>query len=436
MTWPCDCAVTQRAASSSVAAYSLPSVLGQVPGHEPLAVLVAQDAALAADGLGDEQALHARRPDHSGRVELHELHVDQLGARLEREGVPIAAVLPRVRGDRVGLADAAGGQDHRLRREEHGGAGRPPIAERAGDAGLAGDDPGDRALHEHVDARRDGAILEGPDHLQPRAIADVGESRVGVATERALEDAPVAGAVEDRAPQLQLAHPVGRLHRVQLGHARVVQELAADHRVPEVGLPLVLRVDVPERRRDAALGHHGVGLAQERLAHEADRRPGCLGLDRCPEPGAAGADDEDVDGVRLDLVERLRSQHERPIPRLEVDGEVANDPRRQQARVDIGEGDRDQARPGPPHVVPIQISQPLPEGVPDAARPSAGEAVDPAAHQVAQGVARERVAGQEHHVHQEQDTDGADAEARVGDVRVGNDVERRQDVDPQERAAG
>ena len=94
------------------------AVLGQVLPHEPLAVLVAQDPALAADGLGHEQAADAGRPDHPGRVELDELHVDQLGAGLVGERLAVAAVLPRVRGDLVGLADAAGREDDRLGRED------------------------------------------------------------------------------------------------------------------------------------------------------------------------------------------------------------------------------------------------------------------------------------------------------------------------------
>ena len=73
----------------------------------------------------------ARRPDHPGRVELDELHVDQLGAGLVGERLAVAAVLPRVRGDLVGLADPAGREDDRLGREDDRPAGRPPVAERA-----------------------------------------------------------------------------------------------------------------------------------------------------------------------------------------------------------------------------------------------------------------------------------------------------------------
>ena len=113
------------------------TVLGQVLPHEPLAVRVAQDAALAAHGLGHQQAAHAGRPDHPGGMELDELHVDELGARLERQGVAVAAVLPRVRGHLIRLADPAGGQDDGLGREGDRPAGRPPVADRTGHPGPA-----------------------------------------------------------------------------------------------------------------------------------------------------------------------------------------------------------------------------------------------------------------------------------------------------------
>ena len=131
------------------------ALLGQVLPHEPLAVLVAQDPALAADGLGHQQAPDARRPDHARRVELDELHVDELGAGFVGERLAVAAVLPRVRGDLVRLADAAGREDDRLRRERR--PARPSSASsRTRPLTRPGrrDEARDRALHEHVDARR------------------------------------------------------------------------------------------------------------------------------------------------------------------------------------------------------------------------------------------------------------------------------------------
>src|SRR6185436_623276 len=84
---------------------------GDVVEHEAAAFAVAQHAAFAAHTFGDEDAAHARRPHHAGGVELHELHVLQVGARLVGEGVAVAGVLPAVAGDREGAADAAGGED-------------------------------------------------------------------------------------------------------------------------------------------------------------------------------------------------------------------------------------------------------------------------------------------------------------------------------------
>ena len=76
-----------------------------------------QDAAFAAHAFGDEDAAHARRPDHAGRMELDELHVHQLGAGVVGERVAVAGVFPAVARDLVGAADAAGRQHDRLGRE-------------------------------------------------------------------------------------------------------------------------------------------------------------------------------------------------------------------------------------------------------------------------------------------------------------------------------
>src|SRR4051812_23297307 len=65
---------------------------------------------------------------------------------------------------------------------------------------------------------------------------------------------------------------------------------------------------------------------------------------------------------------------------------VGDDAGREQAHVHVGQGDGDEARPSPPHVVPVQVREPLPERVPHPPRLRAREAVDPAADEVPQGV--------------------------------------------------
>jgi hypothetical protein len=54
-------------------------------------------------------------------------------------------------------------------------------------------------------------LLERADHLEAGAVADVREARVPMTAEVALEDEPVLGAVEERAPLLELEDAVGRL---------------------------------------------------------------------------------------------------------------------------------------------------------------------------------------------------------------------------------
>src|SRR5262249_50521409 len=259
-------------------------VLGDVVEHEAPAFGVFQDAALAADAFGNEDAAHARRPDHSGRMELHELHVHQLGARIVGERMPVAGVLPAVAGDLVGAADAAGGEDDRFGAEHLEAAALALVAERADHAAAVFEQPDDRALHVHVNALMNAVILEGADHLEPGPVAGVREPRIAVAAEVALEDAAVLRAIEHRAPGLELADPVGRFLGVQLRHPPVVDVLAAAHRIGEVHLPAVAIVDIGERRRDTALGHHRVRLAEQRLADESDRHAACRRFDRRAQP--------------------------------------------------------------------------------------------------------------------------------------------------------
>ena len=90
-----------------------------------------EDAAFAAHAFGDQDAAHARRPDHAGRMELHELHVDEIGAGVVGQRVAVARVLPAVARDLVGAADAAGREHDRLRAKQLEPAALALVAERA-----------------------------------------------------------------------------------------------------------------------------------------------------------------------------------------------------------------------------------------------------------------------------------------------------------------
>src|SRR5262249_2399436 len=138
-----------------------------------------------------------------------------------------------------------------------------PVGDGARDAPAVLEQPVDGALHEDVDAEVHRLLLERPDHLEAGPVADVGESRVAMAPEVALEDAAVLGPVEEGAPALELEDAIRRLLRVELRHAPVVEHLPAAHGVAEMNLPAVLRPDVPEGGGDPALGHDRVRLAEE-----------------------------------------------------------------------------------------------------------------------------------------------------------------------------
>src|SRR5262245_2547023 len=75
--------------------------------HESFAILVAQDTAFASDRFRYKYALHARWPNHSGRMKLNKLHIDQLSTCVISECHSVARVLPRVRSNPPGFADAS-----------------------------------------------------------------------------------------------------------------------------------------------------------------------------------------------------------------------------------------------------------------------------------------------------------------------------------------
>jgi hypothetical protein len=87
------------------------------------------------------------------------------------------------------------------------------------------------------------------------------QPRVGVPAEVALQDLAFLRAIEDGAPLFQLADALGSLLSMELSHSPLVQVLASFHRVAEMHLPLIARIDIRQRGRDAPFGHDGVGFS-------------------------------------------------------------------------------------------------------------------------------------------------------------------------------
>src|SRR5438552_12719902 len=69
--------------------------LGVILQHEARSLAVLQIATFPADGLGDEDATHARWPDHAGGVKLHHLGVEYLGPSVKTHGDPVSRAFPR-----------------------------------------------------------------------------------------------------------------------------------------------------------------------------------------------------------------------------------------------------------------------------------------------------------------------------------------------------
>ena len=206
----------------------------------------------------------------------------------------LTGVLPRARADLPAARNAPRRQYHRLGLEYVQRSVVTVVCETSGDAPVGLEQPAHSELHEHVHTHVDTLLLQGTNQLEARGIADVGQPRVGVAAEVALAGQSLRRPVEDGAPLLELTNPVWRLLRMNLGHPPVPEVLATLHRVTEVGLPRVPVVLVSERRRRTTLGHHGMRLAQHRLANHRDAHPGSAGLDGGAQPGATSADDYDI----------------------------------------------------------------------------------------------------------------------------------------------
>ncbi len=275
-------------------------VLGvrRVALHEALAVAVEQDAALAAHALGDQ---HAGAGD-AGRVELPELHVLQRDPGARGHAEPVAGVDEGVGRGREDASGAAGGEQRRLRLQDHHRAGFHLQRDHAQHVASGVAHEVERhPLDEELRARAHVALVE---RVQERVAGAVG-GRAGalhrllaevrhVPAERALVDRPVGVAVERHAEMLELVDHLGGGLAHVLDGVLVAEPVRALDRVVHVPQPAVL-AHVAERRADAALRRHRVRTGGKDLRQNGDREPRLGELQRGPHAGAAGADDQRIE---------------------------------------------------------------------------------------------------------------------------------------------
>ena len=257
--------------------------------HEALAVGVDEVRALAAAALGEEDPGRVERR----RVELHELHVLERQAEVQRHRHPVAGAGVRVRRDAVLPAGAARREDDRLPADRLQAA----VHEVPADDALAAAVVLDELPREELLVHRDVALADLlPQHLDEDVAGDVGRedrARRAGGAERALRELAVVAAGEDRAPVLELDDVAGRFLREELDRVLVADVVGALDRVVRVGLGAVLG-GVAERRVDAALGRSRVGTRRVDLRDHRDVGAGVECLDRGAHPCATGPDDEHV----------------------------------------------------------------------------------------------------------------------------------------------
>ncbi len=267
-----------------------------VAGHEGLAGGVAQDAALAAQRLGDEEALGLGVEERGG-VELEELHVGDGRSGPPRHGHAVAGPDVRAGGVEVDLAGAAGGQ-HRDPRRDGGdgpaGAGEDVGAHRAVGAAqpqlAAGDEIDRHGVLDDADAPGVAGGQQGPLHLAAGGVLGVGDAAARVA--------PLAGEVEAGAVVVELdaqreepADPLRPLPHRHLDGLAVAQAGARHQRVLDVQLELVVE---PEDAGDAPLRVLGGALRPLPLG-EDQHRAVAGDLEGEAEAGDAAAQDQEVD---------------------------------------------------------------------------------------------------------------------------------------------
>ena len=260
-----------------------------VAHHEALALRVAQDAALAAAALGDQDPAR----EHRRRVELHELDVLQRQAGAQRHRHAVAGAGIGVRRRAVEPADAACREQDGLAAERLQAAVEKIPGDHALAAALVLDElPGEELLVD-LDVALDQLLVE---HLDQDVARDVGgedRSRRAGGAERTLRELAVVAAREDGPPVLELVDVARRLAGEDLDRVLVAEVVRALDGVERVALGAVV-ARVAEGRVDAAFRRAGVAAGRVELGDDGDVGARVMGFDRRAHACAARPDHEYV----------------------------------------------------------------------------------------------------------------------------------------------
>ena len=254
-------------------------------------VRVHDQGALATDRLADEEGGGSRQREDGG-VELDELDVGDVGARLVSEGDAVAGGPGRVGGVAPEGGCPTGREDHRS-----GSHARPlpggGIAELDTDAAIAVQhQPGDHLTLEDGGAALMKALQQGGLDGGAGGVAAGMEHPGPAVSSLPVEVDAVRVAVECHTPVGQLGHPGRRILDQQAHRPLVAEAATGGHGVLEVQLRGVVGTD---RGSDPALGGRGAAVTGAALAHH-QHASAWGGGEHGGEPGHSTAHDHDVGG--------------------------------------------------------------------------------------------------------------------------------------------
>ena len=244
-------------------------------GHEGLAAPVAQDAALAAHRLADQEAAVGVAVK-AGGMELAELHVRDPGSRAPGHGHAVARGDVGVGGVEVGLGPAARGQDRGLGQERVDFAGGRIEGVGPESLGAAGEQVHAVVALVERDARR-AAGLGGESALdlvagQVGGVQDAPGRVAALARQVVGGLAALALAGEAHAPFDEVIDALGAIAHHGLHHLGLAKARARLERILDMGQKAVV---LAQNAGNAALG---VGrVAFHRLALAQDRHFGAMG---------------------------------------------------------------------------------------------------------------------------------------------------------------
>ena len=264
-----------------------------VVGHEAVAVAIDEPGPRPANRLGDQIAARAGDVEHSG-MELHELHVAQLGAGAIGDRQAVAGGHLRVRRFAVHLPDAAGAEDRLLRPDE-----------RLAVDGVPDERPAAMpVVRQEIERERVGPGLDvreplgpgdhRPHHFLAGCVAQGMNDAMMAVSPFAAQRERAGFEIEMRAPADQLMDAVGRFADHHFDDRRIAKLAAGRERVGDVVFKAVFRVD---NAGDASLGELAVRFLEVVLGDHEDRELRIDG-DRRPQPGQPAADDQHV-GERM-----------------------------------------------------------------------------------------------------------------------------------------